>query len=403
METVMPKPIFSRLPTALYSLAALCVVPTTWSQTPMLQPSQVIEAPADPGPVENGNRLGSDVELQGNRLLLRTSSHIGRLFDRDSQGDWNQHSVLVVPDQPFQYRKSVLSGDTAVVLAFNASNQEQILGRLYVFRENQPQWNLVQTIELPVIGSSDWVLGSLDFDGKTIAAGAWFNDAVYVYRLNSSGTFDLTATVQGASQSSLGTSVAINGNTLMAGAPSVQPGGSVYVYRRTGNIWQPVQELKASDGEGLDYFGSAISLKNGRVAIAAGNADQSEEQGWDHGAVYVFRKQNGQWSEEQKLDRPPRGSFGTSLDLDGRRLAVSTPNIVTDDGFRWFSRAYAYERRHGAWSLVGELAGPPQQSNTFAGDLAIEGKRVITTDPSVSTPDPLFDGQAYEYILPGAP
>jgi len=395
----MPTPIFRRVSDAVCSLVALCTAAIAWSQIPVLEPAQVIEAPADPGPVENFNHVGWHVELEGNRLLIGTSSHIARLFEVDAQGQWNQGSIMMLPDGPYRLANFVLFGNTAVVLAYNSTNQERILGRLYVFRENAPQWTLVQTIELPSNGLPDWLSGSVDFDGKTIAVGAGFNNSVYVYRQDQTETFALTATIQEPSAERLGASVAIKGNTLMAGAPGGQAGGSVYVYRRVEKIWQLSQELKASDGEASDGFGSVISLKGGRLAISAENADQSEQQYWDRGAVYVFGKTNGQWSEEQKIDRAARGSFGAATAIDGRRLVISAPNIVADDSATWHATAYAYEYRHGAWSLLGELAGPTQPSDSFAADLALDGTRLITTDPDVSTPDPLFDGQAYEYDL----
>lgn len=178
----MPNAISRRLSAAVCSLAALGAAPGLWGQTPVLEPSQVIEAPADPGPVQAFNQLGASVELEGNRLLLRTSAQIARLFDIDQQGDWNQHSVVMLPQEGYAIWDLALAGDTAVVLAYRPSGEADILGRLYVFRANQPQWNLVQTIDLPDDGVADWVSGSLDFDGKTIAAGASFDSAVYVYR-----------------------------------------------------------------------------------------------------------------------------------------------------------------------------------------------------------------------------
>jgi hypothetical protein len=397
----MEKPIFRRLMAALCLPVALCGgIGVASSQPPVREPSQVIEAPADAGPVEEFNNLGVDVELERNRLLLQSSFHIARLYKRSSEGDWDQHSVLVIPEGSYLYRKAALAGDTAVVLAFDPSSPERILGRLYIFRENRPEWTLVQTIDLPALEFPDWVSGSLDFDGKSIAAGAGFDNTVYVYSQTRAGTFDLSATIQEDSPGSLGTTVAIEGNTLMAGAPFAQVGGTVHVYRRMEGTWHATQQLNPSDREGSDGFGSQISLKGGRVAITAENINMSEEQFSDKGAVYLFGKQDGQWSEEQKIPRSPKGSFGASVALDDRRLVISAPNIIEDGTANPFARAYAYERRNGQWSLAGELAGPPEPSNSFALDVAVYGKRIITTDPGVVTPDPLFDGQAYEYILP---
>src|ERR1044071_6380358 len=119
METVMPTPIFRRVSAAVCSLVALCAASIAWSQVPVLEPAQVIEAPADPGPVENFNQLGWHVELEGNRLLIGTSSHIARLFEVDAQGQWNQRSIMMLPDGPYRLANFVLFGNTAVALAYD--------------------------------------------------------------------------------------------------------------------------------------------------------------------------------------------------------------------------------------------------------------------------------------------
>ena len=86
----------------------------------------------------------------------------------------------------------------------------------------------------------------------------------------------------GAGSASLGQSVAIDGNTAVVGAPS-EGGltGAAYSFVLSNGIWTQQAKLTASDGASGDQFGTSVSL-DGQTAVigAPGNSGQ--------GAAYVF-------------------------------------------------------------------------------------------------------------------
>jgi len=63
------------------------------------------------------------------------------------------------------------------------------------------------------------------------------------------------------------------------------------------SIWSQQQKLIASDGKSKDLFGEYVSLFNKTVFISA---RQSDSNGVDGGAVYVFQSNaNNTWSQQQ--------------------------------------------------------------------------------------------------------
>jgi hypothetical protein len=138
-------------------------------------------------------------------------------------------------------------------------------------------------------------------------------------------------------------SVALDGRTLMLGASNFgQATGAVYVFVRKHGTWVERQRLLASDPETFRTFGDAIAL-DGDVAIIGASGDGVE--GTDSGAVYVFVRKRGRWTERQKLvpsdaDSLATASFGSSVALQGR-----TAVIVARSG----SAAYVFERRGRFW------------------------------------------------------
>ncbi len=144
---------------------------------------------------------------------------------------------------------------------------------------------------------------SVSVSGETVAVGApdetvgssQNEGAIYVFTRPSSGwpktmteTAELTAsTAKGGSE--LGVSVALNGKTLVASAPSAKASqGLVYVFQEPPGGWESGaggEVVAASDGAANNYFGYSVSFGG---VIAAG------APGWPHGslsqdgAAYVF-------------------------------------------------------------------------------------------------------------------
>lgn len=83
----------------------------------------------------------------------------------------------------------------------------------------------------------------------------------------------------GAADERFGRSVAIEGNTAFIGAPSADGAhGAVYVFQRTGKGWTRTAKLTASDGAAGDFLGSSIAV-DGDAVVAGASADDVGAKG----------------------------------------------------------------------------------------------------------------------------
>src|SRR5262249_1767891 len=96
-----------------------------------------------------------------------------------------------------------------------------------------------------------------------------------------------------------GFSVAIDGDTLVAGAPiaplvagaPILPPpakvdqGAAYVFTRSGTTWTQQQKLTASDGEAGNFFGFSVAIDGAPLVAGAPGDDDAKV---DQGAAFVF-------------------------------------------------------------------------------------------------------------------
>jgi hypothetical protein len=186
-------------------------------------------------------------------------------------------------------------------------------GAAYVFRMPASGWAgaIRQSAELTASngGTGDHLGWEVGISGNTIVAGAPFHTvgadthqgAVYVFRMPASGWVgairqraELTAS-NGREADRLGWSVAVAGNTVVAGAPYHQVGagqqrGTAYVFTMPASGWRASatqsSELTASNGRTDDHLGLAAAV-SGRTVVAGAPFHQpgvNEQQG----ALYAF-------------------------------------------------------------------------------------------------------------------
>src|SRR5262249_45765942 len=135
--------------------------------------------------------------------------------------------------------------NTIAVGAFFVSN---FSGRVYVFDRVAGSWQ--QAAELSASDSAgilDYLGCSVAVAGNTVVAGSFghnnFAGAAYVYVEPASGWTDMTETAEltntkGKSGDDLGFAVAINGNAIVAGSPGAKGGlGAADVYVEPVSGW----------------------------------------------------------------------------------------------------------------------------------------------------------------------
>jgi hypothetical protein len=300
-----------------------------------------------------GSSIFSEVSISGNTLVvgaygdqsLQTIITNGTTASSDHSGlsngaayiykrtgtNWVQEAYIKAPNNHtnmnFGQRVS-LDGDT-VVIGTSAERSS------------------ASTITSGITASSDT---SLNFSG-----------AVYVYK-RSGNSWMQEAYIKAVNNKQLlyfGSSVSLNGNLLAVGAsgePSDQTSitngpsassntsnafsGAVYIYKRTGTIWSAEAYIKASNNNAADYFGSSVSLNGDTLAVGARGEDSnfnsiltgeiasSNNSSADSGAVYIYKRSGGIWTEEAYIkasNNTAGDKFGEFVSLSGDTLAVGAP------------------------------------------------------------------------------
>lgn len=201
-----------------------------------------------------------------------------------------------------------VSGATVAIGAPDSVVNGLSRGAVYAFVEPAGGWGSGTPAQAKLTASdghaNDTLGDSVAISGGTIAAGApgWpaldlHEGAVYVFVKPASGWADGQETVKLTasppnSYAEVGTSVAISGGTVAAGAPAISasPGtGSGYVFTEPPGGWgsaAPTQAvLTAADGAGGDELGYSIAADGGTVVAGAPGASPSSTA---QGAAYVF-------------------------------------------------------------------------------------------------------------------
>src|SRR5947207_232819 len=89
----------------------------------------------------------------------------------------------------------------------------------------------------------------------------------------------------------------------------------------------PEQKVSSDDGATDDQFGWSVVFAGTTAFVSAPNTTVGGNMG--QGAVYVFTKSNGTWTQAQKLtadDGAAGDSFGISIALSGSTAIIGAPN-----------------------------------------------------------------------------
>jgi hypothetical protein len=188
-----------------------------------------------------------------------------------------------------------IDGATVVIGARNDDDAGSGSGSAYVFRTSDGGASYGQVVKLTAsdAAAGDWFGYSVAIDGGTIVVGAYgdasFTGAVYVFRTSDGGTsYDQVAKLtasDAASSDYFGGSVAIDGATVVVGAYVDYPGGSTYVFRTTdgGATYPQVAKLTAGDAAAGDAFGTSVAIDGDTVVIGASHFLNDGS-----GSAYVF-------------------------------------------------------------------------------------------------------------------
>ena len=304
-----------------------------------------------------------------------------------------------------------ISGDTIVVGAYGQSGY---VGAAYVFAKPVGGWvDGTETAKLTASdGATNDSLGtSVGISGDTVVAGAFGTDSsagsVYVFAKPGGGWANITQTAKltasdGAANDSLGVTVALSGDTVVAGAPLDESNrGSAYVFVKPVGGWinaTQTAKLTASDGTAPDLLGFAVGV-SGDTVVAGAYGDDSFR-----GSAYVFLKPGGGWvdaTQTAKLtasDGAGGDQFGVSIGISGDTIVAGASGDDSGTG-----AAYFFVKPGGGWATgteTGKLTGSDVVAGeAFGSSLGISGGVIAVGAPYQNN----LTGAAYVFGSPSGP
>ncbi|MCB9598939.1 MAG: FG-GAP repeat protein [Sandaracinus sp.] len=180
-----------------------------------------------------------------------------------------------------------------------------------------------------------------------------------------------------------GRSVAMHSALAAVGAAEEDTGsGAVYVFARGGDVLSPMARL-VSPGASYELFGDAVALDGTTLVVGAPRSNRSGAV--RAGAAYVFEYASGAWSHTATLESAwPHEAwegFGTAVAVSGDRIVVGAPDRdvagKTDAG-----AAFVFTRTGGSWSYAATLTiGSPGASDKLGASVAVAGDAIVVGAP----------------------
>ena len=289
--------------------------------------------------------LKNDVAVLGamNRDDKGKDSGAVIIFERQSH-NWRQTQVLTAPDakpgDAFGQSVSLTENHLVVGAPRNDALGEDS-GAAYIYKRDKGKWRYQSKITASDGAAGDLFGISLDTHGSTIIVGADLHDdkaenagAVYVYSLEEKQWKEEAKLManDGNKTDIFGVRVALFDNTALISARRDDiegvgiDAGSAYVFERHKGVWRQISKLTSPDGAADDRFGRAVALTKDTAIISAMNNDAN---GIDTGAIYIFKKESGDWNFASKITAKVSSSkdrFGWNVALSNRFAVVSAPN-----------------------------------------------------------------------------
>ena len=326
--------------------------------------------------------FGSSVAVAGDRILVAEtrapSGGVVYVYTQSGDG-WMETGRLMAPEpsEGDGFGSAIaVSGDRMLVTSRSTSRPPN--GAVHSFVRAGSEWRhdgMIVAEGLPegmAVGNSVALSGHLAAlnagsprGGQSLilvfryANGAWAQEAV----LESPDPEERTG---------FGSSLALSGEMLVAGAPVADSSAGVaYVFEAGPDGWTMTDELR-NDGGTQSFFGTAALIMGDRVLVAAGGPRGQP------GALVSFGREEGEWVETGRLaafDGSARDMFGSSMATDGTTLWVGSPGANSRRGAIYEFAPDA----DGAWSSVTRIAAPEPEAGDGMGRVVAHGGAVLVS------------------------
>lgn len=344
--------------------------------------------------------VGTGVALGGDTLVVGApcaSSLVGAAYVyRRAGGGWSYEATLPIPAAaPLvagdRFGGAVaIEGNTIVVGAAGNDNPAgPFRGKVYVYERIGTTWTFTDLLQASNGANGDLFGREVAISGTTIAVGAPRaniannGDAGAAYVFVKSGTWTEQAALKASSavaSAQVGFSIAISGDTLVAGAPS-EGGGAVHIFTRSGSTWSAPTRIAGSG-----FFGWDVSIDGDQLAIGAPSAIVSATS---RGAAHVYRRTTGWTLDATVFATTPDtdDNFGHGVHVDRTNLIVGAPS--EDGASRAIDgahnnnalnagAAYAFRRAATGWDVTHYIkASNADPGDQFGASVAADGDTFV--------------------------
>ena len=344
--------------------------------------------------------FGYSVAVSGNTAVVGSpdfsNGGAAYVFTRScpESTDWTVQQKLNPPDLGFNLNNSGLDDfglsvaidkDTILIgsRSWDSSLNPGGITVTYVFTRSEGVWGFQQELSIyPTVIDGKWhgvknvaVHGDIAVVvvGGLRAVLDYDYGIAYVF-VRSAGVWRLQQEIAVAgSEESFGSSVSIDGETIVFGAmlddDNGEKSGAAYVYTRTGEIWSQQQKILCPDAGGGNLFGSSVSLSADTLLIGASSYNENSS-----GTAYIFTRFDNEWSLQQSIAYPQLsdptyyGLFG-----EGEVVSLDKDTAVIGGG----SSAYVFTRSGDVWTQKEQLVPDYGEQGNFGFSVSVDGGNIV--------------------------
>jgi hypothetical protein len=362
----------------------------TPTPTPAPTPTvaEAVGTPALAPASDDVDEFGRAVALSNEAAVVVAESYGAYVFEKDD--GWSRTTVLT-PDDDENFGghnvSAALVGEGAIVGGPGAGAGDGI-GAAYLFERAGDGWR--QRHRFTSGEDTDEFGRAVAFDGDRVVVGdaqdpttmvTWVGGA-YVFGAEGAD-WTREAHLGTDAQDLFGTSVAVDDDTVLVGAPYAEPvderTGAVYGYEPADGEWRRRTTLVPDDSTDDALFGQSVAL-DGDTAVVGAPGDGG-------GSAYVFERTDGEWTRRARVTAPgddSGGDFGRSVASTGAMAVVGAPDAARS------GRAYAFGAADdwtGARRLV---ATAPHEDAEFGFAVALFDGTALVGSPVLSATSPAY-------------
>lgn len=376
----------------------------SWSLLNCLSPN------AESGTVQ---QFGNAVSISGEQLVIsaenKQNGKHGVAYIYQRQGDsWIPQAELISPNSSAndKFASTLSISENYIAIGspgFSASNA----GAVHIFKNTTSGW--VEDIVITPTSS----FKSANFGAALMLSGEYLiigdddhgrahEGTGYIYR-REDGIWSLQASLKGGDitkSANFATSIAISKNYAVIGAKSEnnplikkhKKSGAVYVYKRTGKLWQNQAKLLASDAQKGDNFGSSVAI-SGDYLLSGAESNNSSS-----GSTYLFKNINDVWTEVFNFeadDAQQQDNFGHAVAIAQDYIVIGAHNKSVTNSTEGVSYLYYLnrdtspsEREQALTEMQTQLAYNSAEIDSDNDDLNDWDEiNILGTDPNLSDTD----------------